>query len=232
MADYVNPIEPPQEVVSQEFSLGDDDNKADVNISDALEQMTLEEREKITFEAYGIATEVEEDDEMVDRCLSEMETWVQKLINKRSIPSEAYKIAVSKSPEFCHDKKFRLKFLRADEFDSKKAADRFIRYFDLKKFLFGEDKLVRKITMKDFDKEDKAALKSGVFQALPKRDSAGRIVTFVFPSELHALQPKNLVREKQKYLQLQLHAAFPILTVFLPLLGPSFLVLSRTRGPR
>lgn len=73
-------------------------------------------------------------------------------------------------------KEFRLSFLRAERFDTKKAATRFIDYFEEKRTLFGVDKLTTKIKLKDLDPETKNCLESGQFQILPGQDRAGRAV--------------------------------------------------------
>jgi len=73
-------------------------------------------------------------------------------------------------------REFRLSFLRAERFDTKKAATRMIDYFEEKRRLFGVDKLTSKIQLKDLDAESKYCLESGQLQLLPGRDRAGRAV--------------------------------------------------------
>jgi len=69
-----------------------------------------------------------------------------------------------------------LKFLRCEEFRVRDASERMIRHFDLKKTLFGVDKLGRDITLSDFDVFDLDCLKAGFYQLLPQRDRAGRCI--------------------------------------------------------
>jgi len=73
-------------------------------------------------------------------------------------------------------REFRLSFLRAERFDTKKAAMRFIEYFEEKRRLFGVDNLTTKIKIKYLDTETKNCLESGQVQLLPGRDRAGRAV--------------------------------------------------------
>jgi hypothetical protein len=68
----------------------------------------------------------------------------------------------------------RLTFLRADNYDTKKAANRMIRYFEEKRNLFGEGKLTKHITLEDLDADDLATLKTGYLQVLPIKDRSGR----------------------------------------------------------
>mmetsp|Transcript_8574 Transcript_8574/g.21078 ORF Transcript_8574/g.21078 Transcript_8574/m.21078 type:complete len:491 (-) Transcript_8574:216-1688(-) len=94
------------------------------------------------------------------------------------VPYHAYKLALSRNPNYVKDPEFRLMFLRATEGDTKKAAKRLTRHFKTKLRLFGEDKLGRDIVLDDLSDDDMEALKSGGFQVLKKRDAAGRSVLF------------------------------------------------------
>mmetsp|Transcript_25511 Transcript_25511/g.60125 ORF Transcript_25511/g.60125 Transcript_25511/m.60125 type:complete len:1022 (+) Transcript_25511:182-3247(+) len=71
---------------------------------------------------------------------------------------------------------FQLSFLRAEGYDTKKAAKRFLDYFEEKRRLFGTDFLTTKIQLKDLDVETKDCLESGQIQLLSERDRAGRAV--------------------------------------------------------
>jgi len=73
-------------------------------------------------------------------------------------------------------REFRLSFLRAERYDTKKAATRFIEYFEERRRLFGVDNLTTKIKLKDLDVETKYCVESGHIQVLPGRDRAGRSV--------------------------------------------------------
>jgi len=75
---------------------------------------------------------------------------------------------------------FRLKFLRCELFDAKKAAARLVSFLDFLMDVFDdkEDLLLRPMRMSDFDKNEYIILKTGNFQLLPFRDRSGRrIVT-------------------------------------------------------
>eukprot|EP00536_Pseudo-nitzschia_multiseries_P004752 jgi/Psemu1/323597/estExt_fgenesh1_pg.C_820003 len=74
---------------------------------------------------------------------------------------------------------FRISFLRAERYDTKKAAKRFLNYFEEKRRLLGMDYLTKKIQLKDLDAETKDCLESGHVQLLQERDRAGRAVIVV-----------------------------------------------------
>ena len=65
---------------------------------------------------------------------------------------------------------FRLSFLRAERYDTKKAAARMIDYFQEKRRLFGIENLTTKIQIKDLDADSKQCFESGQIQLLPERD--------------------------------------------------------------
>jgi hypothetical protein len=62
--------------------------------------------------------------------------------------------AIFLKPSIETDVTFKLMFLRADYYDASKAARRLAKYFEDKLHLFGEDKLVKKITLDDLSEED------------------------------------------------------------------------------
>jgi len=75
---------------------------------------------------------------------------------------------------------FRIKFLRAELFDVKKAAGRYLKCVDFLVDYFGLVALERPLYLKDFDKEDMKLLKEGRCQLMPSRDRFGRrIICFL-----------------------------------------------------
>lgn len=75
---------------------------------------------------------------------------------------------------------FRLLFLRADLFNSKLAATRFVKFFALKLKLFGNDVLGRDIRLSDLGQDELDFMRSGS-RWLTHRDRAGRAVCFFIP---------------------------------------------------
>jgi hypothetical protein len=76
-------------------------------------------------------------------------------------------------PSLENDNKFKLMFLRADLYDTPKAANRMAKYFDLKCELFGEDKLVKPITVKDLSEEDLYFVRCGFQVCISTKDPSG-----------------------------------------------------------
>ena len=82
--------------------------------------------------------------------------------------------------EYVLDKKFRLKFLRAEKFDAALAASRLVLHFEEKLELFGEDLLGREIQLSDLDQDDLDTLNMGYLQVLPEPDTNNRKVLFYY----------------------------------------------------
>ena len=72
------------------------------------------------------------------------------------------------------------------------------RYFEQKLKLFGEDKLVRRITLDDMTDEDMEVAKCGCLQVLPKRDRDGRVYFFHHAKSFKFIKnPENFVSSKE-----------------------------------
>lgn len=75
------------------------------------------------------------------------------------------------------DEEFRLRFLRCELFDAKKAVERFLNYLILSEELWGFDIVSQRLVVRaDFSKEDYKYLRKGFIQLLPFRDRSGRRV--------------------------------------------------------
>ena len=151
-------------------------NKSDIMIADALKHMSIADREQATNDVHGISEDIVEDPNFIQECLNMQREALVKLKSDSSLPSAAINLAESKDPTYVNNQRFLLKFLRADRYDPKLAAERMIRYFDLKLFLFGESRLCKDITFDDLQPEDVKMIKKGHAQILPTRDRAGREV--------------------------------------------------------
>jgi hypothetical protein len=94
-------------------------------------------------------------------------------------PAFDYARGVLKS-SYIYDEGLRLRCLRADLFNVRKAAWRFLGFLDLLWDTYGDEALTRPIRMSDLNKEETDLIKSGEYQILPFRDRSGRrILTIV-----------------------------------------------------
>jgi hypothetical protein len=151
-------------------------DEASVMLAKEMNQLSVEEREKVLEDVHGIARVVDEPEEFIEGCLA----LVEKELNNFS-KKAAYDLASSMSKEYTSSKSMRLMFLRAESYDPYNAASRMVRFFDEKYELFGADKLTKDISLDDLDPDDIAALERGFYQVLPEKDCAGRKVLCFFP---------------------------------------------------
>jgi hypothetical protein len=144
-------------------------------VAKTMAKLSMQERENVYYDIHGVQDAIDEESEegFVERKLSEMHDEIQII---DSVERRAYETARSTNPNYVDDRNFRLRFLRADRFDPKLAADRYARHYQTKLELFGEDKLGRDILQDDLGDESLGNLYSGMNQTLPRRDNAGRLV--------------------------------------------------------
>ena len=163
----------------------------DALVAAELSQLSAEEREKVFEDIHGVVGEVNgEDWSFMNACLDELENH---LITKKK--GTAYALAESLSKEYVTNKDFCVMFLRADDYDPNDAAERMIQFFELKKTLFGTDKLVKDITLDDLDSGSIECLKSGCAQISPHKDTAGRTVLVFTYTKRRFERVENLVSD-------------------------------------
>ena len=155
-----------------------------------LNSMSMEERGQVYEEIHGVHRIINETPEFVQERLAALQECLQRISAK-----EAYNIAYQKGPQYVSDPKFLLMFLRADEFDAAKAADRLVKFHKGIRQYFGDRVLGRPLTLSDLDKDDMACLKAGPLQRLTSRDSSGRAVLCELNSILTKFykHPENVV---------------------------------------
>ena len=85
------------------------------------------------------------------------------------------------SPNYAtEDYNTRLRFLRAELFDAKKAVERFFYYLYMVNELWGFELVSRRLVVQnDFNREELKYLKKGFVQLLPFRDRSGRRIMMV-----------------------------------------------------
>jgi hypothetical protein len=147
-------------------------------LAEELNRLSFNERERVFSDVHGVSAVVEETPELIAESLFGIES---ALASSTAEKKAAYEQAKHMEPDYISNLNFQLKFLRADNFDTAKAADRMIKYLDRKLGLFGSDKLTKKITLDDFSAEDMEVAQSGLGSILPLRDMAGRLLLCWMP---------------------------------------------------
>ena len=145
--------------------------QADKILAESLNDLSLEEREKVYEDIHGISDSIKETPELLEKALLDLDVELSIIKEKA-----AYEKALKASTDYVTDVSFRIRFLRADLYDSKKAASRMVRYFETKSELFGDERLALPIRLADLTDLEVAFLKRGSFQVLHSRDTKGRAV--------------------------------------------------------
>jgi hypothetical protein len=158
-----------------------------------MNQLSVEEREKVLEDIHGIARVVDEPYDFVKNNLVLLEEELSKATHEDHNKA-AYDLAKLQSKEYVSSEKLRIMFLRAESFDAYNAASRMVRFFDEKYKLFGAEKLTKDIVLADLDPDDIAALEKGFYQVLPEKDCAGRKVVCFFPKLRVVRTTQNQVR--------------------------------------
>ncbi|CAJ1932934.1 unnamed protein product [Cylindrotheca closterium] len=149
-----------------------DPESADSLIASRMSKLSVADREKVYMDVHGIPDDcVEETPELIQNGLWGLQHELDVLPDK-----QAYNIAERLGPAYTRDRDFRLAFLRCEKFDCHKAALRFIRHFQMKLDLFGQDKLVKDITQDDLNMDDMEILYIANGRFLNSYDKRGRVI--------------------------------------------------------
>jgi len=150
-------------------------------VSEAMGQLSMEEREQAFFELHGVRKEENSSPDCItEEQLEEMYRHVSRLVQEPSFATPGYELALKRNPDFARNKKLWARFIFGKHEDCKSAAEVFLRYLDLKLFLWGEERICKDITWDDLSEEDRSLSKKGYFQRLPARDRSGRYVGVQF----------------------------------------------------
>ena len=147
-------------------------------ITENIMKLSLEDRSRVSEEINGVyCMAPEETPEMIQHSLQQLEIelgsipYKKKVAYQRSQSLAAASAAVTstaaaaqkrsstetktkKVVSFVNSDNFRLRFLRAELFDIKDAAQRMVKYLDFVLELFGPYALERAIELRDFNKQE------------------------------------------------------------------------------
>lgn len=189
-------------------------------LANELNAMSVQERERVYHDIHGVSEVIKEEPQFIEKSLALLEEEIQKISERER---EAYKQALSQNAEYVTDRKFRLKFLRADSFCPKAAAARLVTFLDKKSNLFGIDKLTKDIQLSDLSASDNRCIEAGICQLLPFRDQAGRGIQHWMPMLKESYHTTaNMVSTCLIFIlsfllcQRLLYEIFPVLTTITP----------------
>jgi hypothetical protein len=109
--------------------------------------------------------------------------------------TKGYMMAKKRCPEECSDA-FKLVFLRCEVFNIDRAVQRWLKYWDTRIKVFGEEKAFLPIdALDDATEEDKAALQMDYLQVADETDPDGRAILFFdFSKESCGIPSDSLLR--------------------------------------
>jgi hypothetical protein len=138
-------------------------------------------RESVLNELHGIRNNNNpEDPESVADWLQILDMHINTI--KRGT---VYEMAEAMNRSHVTSRGFRMTFLRANRYDPYAAATHIIQFLELKQSLFGQEKLVKKITLDDLEQEDVKNIETGSCQISSHMDISGRKIMLLFPSLQH-----------------------------------------------
>jgi hypothetical protein len=148
-----------------------DPSLADSLIARDMAASSRKDLERAYYDVHGISEDIEETPALIEHSLADFDQEI------RCHPdNQAFHMAESMNRDYVQNLEFKLMFIRADRFDVRSAALRFVRHFQVKLDLFGEEKLAMDITQDDLDCDSMDAVYSGLAQLLPEPDRGGRAV--------------------------------------------------------
>ena len=179
----------PAESTSTELS-----TSIDKIVARELYEMNKVEREAIIEELHGVKSRATiESPEMVEAALEAFREEISLLCagntNKMDIDINGNTHPLTKGhlraievldSNYVTAPEFRIRFLRTEFFDVKKAVIRYCKYLNYVWDLFGDIALVRQIELIDLNKKELKYLKGGQVQGLISRDKMGRRIFGLF----------------------------------------------------
>jgi hypothetical protein len=162
-----------------------------------LRELPREDRERVWADMSGNKEisnfEVQkEDPEHINLCFIELRGELLEFTGKH--PAKALSAAFATSPGYICNPEFMLKFLRAKEYSVPSTVALMARYFEMKRELFGQDKIGRDILFSDLNEYDTEFMTHGAYQYLKGTDRAGRSISFLNVADPSYSGKYNVVR--------------------------------------
>lgn len=168
-----------------------------------LNRMSVEDRTHVFEEIHGVAPLPPEESsiELLRKSLALLSEAID-LIPHKPAYDEAQRLASEEGmTTYVNNDKYRLKFLRAEQFHPQRAAERMIKNLDLLYHYVGPQALRRHINMADLEEKSIAGMKIGSFQLLPSRDRSGRrIAVRIGPLGLDFVQHERSMMQMLLYI--------------------------------
>ena len=179
---YPNSEESEEERSQEALSSTLNPNAVEELLANEMEKLSLYEREEIDDQIHGFSSLAaqESSPELIEDSLIAMDNELKKLPSSEL--TRAFRKGISMNSAYLYDKAFRLKFIRAEKFHAKKAAQRFCKWLNVLHSIFGDPALHRPLFLSDLGKDEIKLLRIGSAQFLGSRDRCGRRVAILLDS--------------------------------------------------
>jgi len=161
-------------------------------LASEMNKLSVQERSSALDDIHCVGEHQEETPEIIEQSLREFDHYVKTIAAANRI----YCVALKQNRSYVEDQLFRLKFLRANMFNARKAVDQMMDFLHQKALYFGESKVARDIAPGDMNREVVELMRSGFFQVLKDQDRSGRVI--LYSSSFNRLPPgchiKTVVR--------------------------------------
>lgn len=151
-------------------------------LSKELLKMSASDRNDLQEEIHGVkCLALQETPHFLEQSLNDMAYELDEVLpvtEKQGYIMSQRKVA---SKEYVNSREFRLRILRCELFNVRKAAERLAIVCDCLLHLFGPYALERPVRISDFTSEELKSIRKGRLQPFPFRDQSGRRVMVIFP---------------------------------------------------
>jgi hypothetical protein len=187
----------------------------DALLAQELSALSMQERERVYHGIHGVSEHVDEAPEVVEEKLAKLDDKLAEISRNK----DAYLQAMAQDKDYTSCRRLRLKFLRANDFDVRKAAVHICLFFEEKLNLFGRELLAKDLKISDLDADDIKYLEMGGGQLVPQKDRAGRcIFAWIMANVPHEGSEEHMAKLKVRrncVSTVSLHTTCPILHLYL-----------------
>ncbi|CAJ1932617.1 unnamed protein product [Cylindrotheca closterium] len=163
-----------QQNLTSEFKQED----VDAILAQGMQHLNFDELQREQEVLHGVGDLVLGEEKNQER-LSLLQRFDDRLQRRKKCT--VYESAEVMNRAYVTNLELRMHFLYGNRWDPEAAADQFLRFLEMKKQLFGMDKVVKDLTLNDLDKDDKENLLGGSLQILPCTDRSGRSIILELP---------------------------------------------------
>lgn len=148
------------------------DDDVDTILAQGMQRLSFDELQREQEDLHGVSGLI--DKENSQEMASLLRNFDDHLQRRKK--NTVYESAELLNKAYVTNPDLRMHFLHGNRWDPKAAAEQFLKFLELKKKLFGMEKVVKDITLDDLDEDDKENLKGGSIQILPCPDRSGRTI--------------------------------------------------------